>query len=120
MISQEDFLLNLHELSRRIEDACSKFGRQTNEVTLLPVTKNWPVDVVRYCSEVGINRVGENRVQEALSKQDQISGILIDQGTTIIDGVRTYDFTNAITFWIGGSILSLILALTLWKAKVRD
>ena len=75
MISQEDFLLNLHELSRRIEDACSKFGRQTNEVTLLPVTKNWPVDVVRYCSEADINRVGENRVQEALSKQDQISGI---------------------------------------------
>ena len=75
MIPQEDFLLNLHQLSLRIADACSKFGRQTNEVTLLPVTKNWPVDVVRYCSEVGINRVGENRVQEALSKQDQISGI---------------------------------------------
>ncbi len=52
--------------------------------------------------------------------QDQISGILIEQGTTIVDGVRSYDFTNAITFWIGGSILSLILALTLWKAKVRD
>ena len=75
MISQEGFLLNLDQLNRRIADACSKFGRQTNEVTLLPVTKNWPVDVVRYCSEVGIKRVGENRVQEALSKQDQISGI---------------------------------------------
>jgi MFS transporter, OPA family, sugar phosphate sensor protein UhpC len=52
--------------------------------------------------------------------QDQISGILIDKGTSIIDGVRYYDFSNAITFWISGSIVSLILALTLWKAKVSD
>ena len=52
--------------------------------------------------------------------QDQVSGILIDKGTTIIDGVRHYDFSNAITFWISGSIVSLILALTLWKAKVSD
>jgi OPA family sugar phosphate sensor protein UhpC-like MFS transporter len=52
--------------------------------------------------------------------QDQVSGMLIEQGTTIIEGVRTYDFTGAITFWIGGSILSLILAATLWNAKVRD
>lgn len=52
--------------------------------------------------------------------QDQISGYLIEQGTTIIDGVRHYDFSNAILFWIGGSILSLILASTLWRAKIGD
>ena len=56
----------------------------------------------------------------AAGTQDQISGYLIDQGTTIIDGVRYYDFTNAIIFWIGGSVLSLILASTLWRAKIRD
>ena len=52
--------------------------------------------------------------------QDQISGMLIEQGTTIIDGVRHYDFTGAITFWLGGSVLSLLLALSLWNTKVRD
>ncbi len=52
--------------------------------------------------------------------QDQISGILIENGTTIIEGVRHYDFSGAITFWIGGSIMSLILALTLWRVKVSD
>lgn len=52
--------------------------------------------------------------------QDQISGILIENGTTIIDGVRHYDFSSAITFWLGGSVLSMILAATLWKAKVRN
>ncbi|MGB5847836.1 MAG: MFS transporter [Ignavibacteriaceae bacterium] len=52
--------------------------------------------------------------------QDQISGILIENNTTIIEGVRFYDFSSAIAFWIGGSILSLILALFLWKAKAHD
>lgn len=52
--------------------------------------------------------------------QDQISGVLIENGTTIIDGVRHYDFSGAITFWLGGSVLSMLLAATLWKAKVRN
>jgi len=52
--------------------------------------------------------------------QDQISGLLIEQGTTIIDGVRHYDFSSAVMFWIAGSIVSMILAATLWRAKVSD
>ena len=52
--------------------------------------------------------------------QDQISGALIEQGTTIVDDVSHYDFSAAITFWIAGSIVSMILAATLWRAKVSD
>jgi OPA family sugar phosphate sensor protein UhpC-like MFS transporter len=52
--------------------------------------------------------------------QEFVSGTLISQGVTIIDGVRTYNFTAAITFWIGCSILSMLLAATLWNTKIRD
>ncbi|MCK5033659.1 MAG: MFS transporter [Calditrichia bacterium] len=52
--------------------------------------------------------------------QDQVSGYLIEKGTTILDGVRHYDFSSAIIFWIGGSILSMILATSLWRVKVSD
>jgi len=52
--------------------------------------------------------------------QDQISGILIEKNTSIIEGIRIYDFSSAIAFWIGGSVLSLILALFLWRAKAHD
>jgi len=52
--------------------------------------------------------------------QERISGYLIDQGTTIIEGVRHYDFSVAISYWLGASVVSLILAATLWKAVVRD
>jgi OPA family sugar phosphate sensor protein UhpC-like MFS transporter len=52
--------------------------------------------------------------------QDLISGYFIEKGTTIVDGVRHYDFNSAIIFWVGASVLSLILATSLWKAKVSD
>ena len=52
--------------------------------------------------------------------QDQISGNLIERGVTIVDGVRHYDFGPVITFWVGSSIASLILAATLWRVRLRD
>lgn len=52
--------------------------------------------------------------------QDQVSGRLLDAGKTTVDGVVHHDFATAILFWIGASIVSLILAATLWRAKLRD
>ncbi|WP_394761255.1 MFS transporter [Phenylobacterium sp.] len=52
--------------------------------------------------------------------QEQISGLLIGKGSTLVGGVRHYDFGPAILFWIGTSVVSLVLALTLWRAKLRD
>jgi OPA family sugar phosphate sensor protein UhpC-like MFS transporter len=52
--------------------------------------------------------------------QDQISGHLIERGVTMVDGVRSYDFSTVIWFWIGSSVVSMILATTLWRARVRD
>ncbi len=52
--------------------------------------------------------------------QDQVSGFLIDQGSSTINGVLSYDFSKVIYYWIGSSIVSMILAATLWKVKVTD
>ena len=52
--------------------------------------------------------------------QDKVSGILIDHGTTVIDGVNHYDFSIPVMFWIGSSVLSMILAATLWRVRVSD
>lgn len=52
--------------------------------------------------------------------QERISGYLIHHGTRIVDGVRHYDFTNAILFWVGASVVSLILATSLWRARPAD
>jgi len=52
--------------------------------------------------------------------QDQISGHLIERGITMIDGVRHYNFSTVIWFWIGSSVVSFILATSLWRVRVRD
>jgi OPA family sugar phosphate sensor protein UhpC-like MFS transporter len=52
--------------------------------------------------------------------QDQISGHLIEGGITIIDGVRHYDFSTVIWFWVGSSVLSFILATSLWRVRMSD
>jgi len=52
--------------------------------------------------------------------QDQVSGLLLDGGKTVVGGVTHHDFESAILFWIGASVVSLVLAATLWRTRLRD
>jgi OPA family sugar phosphate sensor protein UhpC-like MFS transporter len=52
--------------------------------------------------------------------QENISGALIEAGMQVADGVRSYDFGPAIAFWIGSSAVSMILAATLWRVRLRE
>jgi len=52
--------------------------------------------------------------------QDNISGFLIQKHMTFVHGLRHYDFHAAIAFWMGASVVSLLLASLLWRAKMRD
>ena len=51
------------------------------------------------------------------STQDIVSGILIDNNTTIVDGVKVIDFGPVGYLWIGAAFISLILPLFNWKRK---
>jgi MFS transporter, OPA family, sugar phosphate sensor protein UhpC len=52
--------------------------------------------------------------------QEQVSGILIDRNMTVTGAERIYDFGPVIWFWIGSSVLSMLLATSLWRTKLRD
>lgn len=52
--------------------------------------------------------------------QEQVSGFLIERGMTVVGEVRTYDFGPVIWFWIGSSVLSMLLAASLWRTRLRD
>jgi OPA family sugar phosphate sensor protein UhpC-like MFS transporter len=52
--------------------------------------------------------------------QEHLSGSLIDRGTTIVNGVRQYDFSAPIACWIGASVLSALLAASLWRARAPE
>ena len=52
--------------------------------------------------------------------QENVSGALLEQHSHMVGADRVYDFGPAIWFWIGSSVVSMVLAATLWRAKLRD
>jgi len=58
----------------RMEGACRRAGRDAAAVTLVAVSKTVPVPRVRALLEAGQTVFGENRVQEARAKMEQIGG----------------------------------------------
>lgn len=52
--------------------------------------------------------------------QEQVSGVLIEKGMRVVGDARSYDFGPVIWFWIGSSIVSMLLAASLWRTRLRD
>lgn len=63
-----DVAANLRAVRERIAAACAAADRAADEVTLVAVTKTFPVSDVRVLAGLGVTDVGENRDQEAAPK----------------------------------------------------
>ena len=61
---------NIEAVRARIDAACERSGRRTDEVTLVVVTKTVGVDKIQEALDAGVVHLGENRVQDALPKID--------------------------------------------------
>jgi pyridoxal phosphate enzyme (YggS family) len=61
-----------------ISRSAERAARDPAEVALVAVTKGFPVERIREALAVGLRMLGENRVQEALSKIDEIGPADID------------------------------------------
>ncbi len=92
MITYEEFLENLAEIKARIALACEKAGRGVGSVRLLPVTKNHAWNVVEYSKRAGFEYVGENRVQEGMSKM----GAVVDMKWELIGHLQTNKVSQAV------------------------
>ncbi len=65
---------NLAQIKQNISAACSRVGRDPSEVTILAVTKTIDADRINHAVSLGLTDLGENRVQELLSKYELIHG----------------------------------------------
>lgn len=70
--SVEIFDENYEEIKENIEAAAVKSGRTAKDITLLAATKTVDVQTVNYAISRGIEHIGENRVQEFLSKENEL------------------------------------------------
>lgn len=65
------------EIRGRIAEQQRQAG-WTHVVEIIAVTKTHPVEAVRAAVASGLTAVGENRVQEALAKQEQLGDVSVD------------------------------------------
>ena len=69
---QEDLRANLAEVRNKIENAAKKCGRNLNEIKLIAVSKTHPTEVLHEAMNAGATIFGENKVQEAEGKINEI------------------------------------------------
>lgn len=64
-------------VQERLAAACRRSGRRPEDVRLIAVTKTVPPEMIRQAYDAGLRDFGENRVQEAESKQGPLAGLSI-------------------------------------------
>src|SRR6266852_2684753 len=69
---------NLERVRQTITRSAERAGRDPKEVALVAVTKTFRVDRIREALAVGLRILGENRVQEALPKIEEIGPANVD------------------------------------------
>lgn len=72
MNSFKNFDENYSRVCEKINEAAVSVGKRFEDVTLLAATKTVPVEIINYSYTKGIKYMGENRVQEFLSKEEQL------------------------------------------------
>src|SRR6266478_7003963 len=64
MVEPQRIRDNLSRVREQIAAAAQRAGRQSEEITLIGVSKTHPAEAIRAAYEAGLRHFGENRVQE--------------------------------------------------------
>lgn len=74
----EEFAENIAAVRERMAAAAERAGRSAEEVRLLPVSKTVPEDLLRLAVAAGCTRLGENKVQEAKRKSENLADLDVE------------------------------------------
>ena len=74
---REKIFHNIRNIRERIRRACELSGRNENEIKIVAVSKTFPPDFIKFAYEGGIKDFGENYVQEALKKINELKELKI-------------------------------------------
>lgn len=93
---------NINCIKKNIAIASEKVGHKGEDITLVCVTKQVPVEYIKEAIQAGIKIIGESRVEEAISKKDklpkEISWHLVGhlQSRKARDAVRIFDLIHSV------------------------
>lgn len=93
---------NLQIVKRNISDAALKSGRSPEDITLVCVTKQIPIEEILEALALGVKTIGESRVEEAIIKKENIPqdislhmiGHL--QSRKVKDAVKIFDLIHSV------------------------
>ena len=68
--SLADVTYNYQKICENIERAAQSVGKTASDITFLAATKTVDADIINHAISLGLRYIGENRVQELLSKYD--------------------------------------------------
>ena len=75
LIGPQNLTLHVNHVRSRIRSAAIASGRDPDSVTLVAVTKAKTAELVRLAATAGVTDFGENYLQEALAKMDQLADL---------------------------------------------
>jgi pyridoxal phosphate enzyme (YggS family) len=114
MLSIKD---NILKIQKRIDEACIKADRATDEVKILPVSKTKSIELIKKASLCGFKRFGENKVQEIVQKKADLK----DFEFCLIGHLQTNKVNKVIKYVSEiHSLDSYKLALALEKALQKE
>jgi len=96
-VTQHAIEANLRGIRARIDQACQDAGRDPAEVRLLPVSKTKSNDILRLAYAAGCRELGENKVQEARRKAEDLAD-LSDLRWSVIGHLQTNKATYVARF----------------------
>ena len=88
---------NLNDVKAKVASAALKAGRDADEITLIVVTKTFPVSDLEILYSLGVREFGENRDQEAAEK---VARLASDINWNFQGGIQSNKL-KSITTWAG-------------------
>ena len=99
---------NIAKVRGRIFGVCSKINQDPRKITIIAVSKGRTLEEIKQAIEAGITDIGENRVQEALLKYNNLTSLsqhptsfkwhMVGQLQTnkVKDAVRIFDLIQSV------------------------
>ena len=92
---------NIDEVRRRIAEVCARIKVDSDRITVICVTKGRLVSQIQEAVSLGLQHIGENRVQEALEKYKQIPDVKWHmvghlQSNKVRDALKIFDLIHSV------------------------
>ena len=117
-LSAEEFDANFAAVTEKIKFSALKSGRKPEDITLLAATKTVDADTINYAIRKGISYIGENRVQELLSKEAGVTEAVHKHFIGHLQTNKVKDIINRVEMI--ESVDSLKLASEISKQAVKN